>query len=138
MGQENKNKIDNKGCAIAIGIYIIISLVYWFCSSSKADIANNGVFFLYIAFIAATYYGIKKFLDYTRDLDNKLIRIGGSIGIFISLSVLFGALMKDINTMTVLGVYGMIAFCTFLGILIYKNLKDDNMKKKNETDKDYD
>lgn len=123
MEQETNNK-DNKGCAIAVGICVIISIVYFFFTTSKEEIADTGAFLLLIAFMVGAYFGIKAYLNYTSDTDNKFVRIGVLIGIFISLMLLLGAIMNSFNTMIVVGTIGSVAFCVLIGIWMYNSYKD--------------
>ncbi len=124
MKQDNPHKESNTGCAIAVGIFVLASIVCHFVTSSKQEIAGNGAFFLFIAFMAAAYFGIKEYLHRTEDIDNKFVRIGVPIGIFIALMLLFGAIMNDFNTMVVIGSIVFIVFCVIIGILIYNSHKD--------------
>ena len=123
MEQENKNK-DNTGCAVAVGIFVLVSIVYYFLTTSEAEIANDGVFFLFIAFVVGVYFGVKAYLNYTSDTDNKFVRIGVPIGIVISLMILLGSMVNDFNEMIFIGSIGFIAFCILIGILIYNSHKD--------------
>ena len=123
MEQENKKK-DNTGCAIAVEIFVLVNIVYYFLTTSKADIANTGVFILFIAFAVGAFLGIKAYLNYTSDTDNKFVRIGVPIGIVISLLILFGSIMNNFNAMFVIGSIGFMAFCILIGILIYNSNKD--------------
>ena len=124
MEHDNQNKESNKGCAIAVGIFVMANIIYFFATSRKQEVAENGAFFLFIVFMAAAYFGIKAYLHHTADSGNKFVRIGVPIGLFIALMLLLGSIMKDFNTMVVIGSIGFIVFCAIIGILIYNSYKD--------------
>ena len=124
MKQGNPNKERNKGCAIAVGIFVLVNIIYYFTTSSKQEIAGNGAFFLIALFLAAAYFGIKAYLRHTENSDNKFVRIGIPIGIFFALMVLLGTIINDFNTIVVIGSIGFIVFCAIIGILIYNSHKD--------------
>lgn len=124
MEQDNKDKKSNTGCTIAVGVFVLANIVSFFLSSSKQEIAGTGVFFLFVVFLAATYFGVKAYLRHTENSDNKFFRIGVPIGIFIALMLLLGAIMNDFNTMVAIGSIGFIVFCVIIGILIYNSHKD--------------
>ncbi len=124
MEQDSKKKSSNSGCAIAVGLFVLVNIIYYFLTASKSDIAEKGAFFVFVIFLIAAYLGIKAYLRHTEDSDNKLVRIGVPIGIFIVLMVVLGAIMKDFNTMIVVGSIGFIIFCIVIGILIYNSHKE--------------
>ena len=105
MKQGDKN---NSGCAIAVGVFVLANIVYYFLTESKSNIADNGAFFVFVIFLVAAYFGIKVFLRHTEDSDNKLIRIGVPIGIIIVLMVVLGAMIKDFDSMVAIGSIGFI------------------------------
>lgn len=124
MKQDYQNKESNTGCAIAVGIFVLANIIYFFATSSKQDVAGLGAFLLFIAFMTASYFGIKAYLQRTEDSDNKVVRIGVPIGIFIALMLLLGAIMSNFNTMVVIGSIGVIVLSVIIGILIYYSYKD--------------
>ena len=124
MKQNNKNKNNNAGCAIAVGGFVLVNIICYFMTSSKQEIAGTGAFLLLTIFLVAAYFGIKVFLHHTEDTDCKIVRIGVPIALFIALMLLFGSIMKDFNTMVVIGSIGFIVFCAIIGILIYNSYKD--------------
>ena len=124
MKQNNKNKNNNAGCAIAVGGFVLVNIICYFMTSSKQEIAGTGAFLLLTIFLVAAYFGIKAYLHYTEDSNNKFVRIGVPIGIFIALMLLLGSIMKDFNTMVVIGSIGFILFCIIIGLLIYASHKE--------------
>ena len=124
MEQDGQNKKGNTGCAIAIGIFVLVNIVCYLVTSSKQEIAGTGAFFLSIVFLATAYFVIKAYLHYTEDSNNKFVRIGVPIGIFIALMLLLGAIIKDFSAMLVIGSIGFIVFCIIIGMLIYNSYKD--------------
>ena len=124
MEQDGQNKEGNTGCAIAIGFFLLANIICYFTTSSKQEVAGNGAFFLFVVFMIAAYFGIKAYLHYTEDSNNKFVRIGVPIGIFIALMLLLGSIMKDFNTMVVIGSIGFILFCIIIGLLIYASHKE--------------
>lgn len=127
MEQEKKktnNSNDNKGCAIAVCIFVIVSIVYAFLTWSKDDIASNGAFFFLIISLICAFLAIKLFRDYTKNCDNKLVRIGIPIGIFVAFMLLYGTLSENFYAMLVVGAIGFVVFCVLLGLWIYHSNKD--------------
>lgn len=124
MEQDGQNKKGNTGCAIAVGGFVLVNIICYFMTSSKQEIAGTGAFLLLTIFLVAAYFGIKAYLHYTEDSNNKFVRIGVPIGIFIALMLLLGAIKNDFNTMVVIGSIGFIVFCAIIGILIYNSYKD--------------
>lgn len=124
MEQDNKNKDGNTGCAIAIGIFVLANIICYFATSSKQEVAGNGAFFMSIIFVAAAYLGIKAYLQYTEEFENKFVRICVPIGIFIVLMLVLGTIINDFSTMVAIDSTGFITFCIILGILIYNSHKD--------------
>ena len=124
MEQDGQNKKGNTGCAIAVGGFVLVNIICYFMTSSKQEIAGTGAFLLLTIFLVAAYFGIKAYLHYTEDSNNKFVRIGVPIGIFIALMLLLGSIMKDFNTMVVIGSIGFILFCIIIGLLIYASHKE--------------
>ena len=120
MEQDGQNKEGNTGCAIAVGGFVLVNIICYFMTSSKQEIAGTGAFLLLTIFLVAAYFGIKAYLHYTEDSNNKFVRIGVPIGIFIALMLLLGAIKNDFNTMVVIGSIGFIVFCA-ITILIRIN-----------------
>lgn len=124
MEQDNKDKKSNTGCAIAIGIFVLVNIVCYLVTSSKQEIAGTGAFFLSIVFLATAYFVIKAYLRHTKGSDNKFVHIGIPLVVFIALMLLLGAIIKDFSAMLVIGSIGFIVFCIIIGMLIYNSYKD--------------
>lgn len=127
MEQKKKNtnsSKDNKGCAIAVSIFVLVNIVYAFLTWSKEDIASNGAFFFLIISLACAFLAIKLFRDYTKNCDNKFVRTGIPIGIFVAFMLLYGTLSDNFYAMLVVGAIGFVVFCILLGLWIYYSNKD--------------
>lgn len=123
MAQDN-NTNSNTGCLIAVGIFVLASIIYYFATTSKSDIAESGAYLTSILFFVGAYFGIKAYLAHTKDSDSKIVRIGVPIGIFIVVMFVLGLTIKDFNTMVGIGSIFFIIFCIVIGILIYNLHKE--------------
>ena len=124
MEQDGQNKEGNTGCAIAVGGFVLVNIICYFMTSSKQEIAGTGAFLLLTIFLVAAYFGIKAYLHYTEDSNNKFVRIGVPIGIFIALMLLLGSILKDFNTMVVIGSVVLFSSVIIIGLLIYASHKE--------------
>ena len=123
MAQENSNKGD-KGCAIAVGLLVVLVLVFTFATTSKSEIAETGALIFGIAFLAGIYLAIRAYLNSTKDSKNKFVRIVVRIGIVIALALIGGAMIHDFNSMMVIGAIVIVAFCILMGIWMYNSRND--------------
>jgi hypothetical protein len=124
MEQDNKNNSSNSGCLIAVAIFVLANIAYYFFTTDKSNIAETGASFIFIVFLVAAYFGIKAYLRQTEGSDNKIARIVVPIGIVVVLMVLFGVMMKDFDSMVAIGSIGFIIFSIIIGILIYNSNKE--------------
>lgn len=119
-----ENSKDNTGCAIAIGIFILSNIIYFFATSSKSDIANLGAFFTFVIFLIAVYFGIKAYLRRTENSAGKMVRIAIPIAVFVVLMLILGLVMKDFTAMLAVGGILFVILCIIIGIMMYNSYKD--------------
>lgn len=105
---------DHTGCVIIFGLFVLVNIINFFCTCSKQEIADKGASFINAIFMFVSCFRIK-----AKDSDNKFVRIGGSIGIFIALIALLGTIIGSFKALVVIGSIGFMVFCIIIGLLIY-------------------
>lgn len=119
-----ENKDSNTGCAIIIAIVIIASLMFYFATTDKSELAEGGATISTIIFFVVAYFVIKAYNQKTEDSDSKLVRVAVPIGIFIALLVIFGFAVNDFALMVGIGSIFVIALAIAVGVWMYRS-KDD-------------
>ena len=133
----DKNKGSNIGCLIVVILFVIGSLVVTFMKTSKEEFTEIGYFIMAIVGLVAAYFILKKVgvlgnsdassQPETGDSENKSFLKGCLIvlGILLFFGVVAFLFSSSMELNYIVGIIAVVAFALLLGILFYRNMKDN-------------
>ncbi len=134
---ENEKKGGNIGCLIVVILFVIGSLVVTFMTTSKEEFAEMGYFIMAIAGLVAAYFILKKVgilgssdassRPENEDSENKSFLKGCLIvlGLLLFFGIVAFLFSSSMEVNYIVGIIAVVAFALLLGILFYRNMKDN-------------